>query len=100
MIQCILWNMLFQQQDTKIDTLSYSQLRWKLRTDFSDGDLDKENRFHMLTMTKMPAILTENFFMDNFEEFKNILNDFNGRQQIIKYHVQAIIKVKQQIFTA
>ncbi len=72
----------------------------KLRTDFSDGDLDKENRFHMLTMTKMPAILTENFFMDNFEEFKNILNDFNGRQQIIKYHVQAIIKVKQQIFTA
>ncbi len=38
--------------------------------------------------------------MDNFEEFKNILNDFNGRQQIIKYHVQAIIKVKQQIFTA
>lgn len=42
----------------------------KLRTDFSDGDLDKEKRFYVLTKTKVPAILTESFFMDNFEEFK------------------------------
>ena len=45
----------------------------RLRTDFSDGDLDKERRFYVLTKTKMPAILTESFFMDNLDEFKKHL---------------------------
>jgi len=70
----------------------------KLRTDFSDGDLDKELRFYVLTKTKMPAILTENFFMDNFEEFRDILNTKEGRQRIIEFHVKAIIRVKIEIF--
>ena len=70
----------------------------RLRTDFSDGDLDKENIFYVLTKTKMPAVLTENFFMDNFEEFKNILNTKSGREQIIKYHLNAILRVKTEIF--
>ena len=70
----------------------------KLRTDFSDGDLDKERRFYVLTKTKMPAILTENFFMDNFEEFRDILNTRVGRQKIIDFHVKAIIRVKTELF--
>lgn len=70
----------------------------KLRTDFSDGDLDKERRFYVLTKTKMSAILTENFFMDNFEEFRDILNIREGRQKIIDYHVNAIIRTKVEIF--
>jgi len=70
----------------------------RLRDDFSDGDLDKERRFYVLTKTKMPAVLTENFFMDNFEEFQNILNTKSGRQQIIKYHLNAILRVKSEIF--
>lgn len=70
----------------------------RLRTDFSDGDLDKEERFFVLTNTKMPAILTESFFMDNFEEFRDILNTKAGRQQIIDYHVKAIVRVKTDIF--
>lgn len=70
----------------------------RLRTDFSDGDLDKERRFYVLTKTKMPAVLTENFFMDNPEEFKNILNTKSGRQQIIKYHLNAILRIKTEIF--
>ncbi|NRR93136.1 N-acetylmuramoyl-L-alanine amidase [Winogradskyella undariae] len=69
-----------------------------LRTDFSDGDLDKERRFYVLTKTKMPAILTENFFMDNFEEFDSILNTKEGRQKIIDFHVSAIIRTKVEIF--
>ncbi|MGB5820727.1 MAG: N-acetylmuramoyl-L-alanine amidase [Saonia sp.] len=69
--------------------------RRKLRTDFTDGDLDKENRFYVLTRTRMPAILTENFFMDNEEECKNILMTREGRDRIVKYHVSAIIKTKQ-----
>ena len=65
----------------------------KLRTDFSDGDLDKEGRFYVLTKTKMPAILTENFFMDNREEFNTLLMTAEGRSRIIKYHVDAIRRV-------
>ena len=69
-----------------------------MRTDFSDGDLDKERRFYVLTKTKMPAVLTENFFMDNFEEFKNILMTPKGRQKIIAFHVNAIVRAKVEIF--
>lgn len=70
----------------------------KLRTDFSDGDLDKERRFYVLTRTKMPAVLTENFFMDNFDEYQNILMTTSGRQKIIDFHVKAIVKAKTEIF--
>lgn len=70
----------------------------RLRTDFSDGDLDKERRFYVLTKTKMPAVLTENFFMDNRKEFNSILNTREGRQKIVDYHVKAIVRVKKEIF--
>ncbi len=70
----------------------------RLRTDFSDGDLDKEAKFYVLTRTKMPAILTENFFMDNENECKNILMTREGRDKIIEYHVNAILKTRQQLF--
>lgn len=70
----------------------------KLRTDFSDGDLDKERRFYVLTKTKMPAILTESFFMDNLDEFKTILNTREGRQKIVDYHVKAIMRTRDEIF--
>ncbi len=70
----------------------------RLRADFSDGDLDKERRFYVLTRTKMPAILTENFFMDNFEEFRDILNTRKGRQKIVDYHVSAILRARVEIF--
>jgi N-acetylmuramoyl-L-alanine amidase len=46
----------------------------------------------------MPAILIENFFMDNEEEFKTILNVREGRQRIINYHVQAILRTRIEIF--
>ena len=70
----------------------------RLRTDFSDGDLDKERRFYVLTKTKMPAILTESFFMDNEEECKTILMTKAGRDKIIKYHLNAILRVQQELF--
>ncbi|MEN1784310.1 MAG: N-acetylmuramoyl-L-alanine amidase [Bacteroidota bacterium] len=70
----------------------------KLRTDFSDGDLDKERRFYVLTKTRMPAILTESFFMDNEEECKNLLMTPEGRQQIITYHIYAILRVQKELF--
>ncbi len=69
----------------------------RLRTDFTDGDLDKERRFYVLTRTKMPAVLTENFFMDNLEEFKTILNTREGRQRIVDYHVKAIVRIVEEL---
>lgn len=68
----------------------------KLRTDWSDGDLDKEAKFYVLRKTKMPAILTENFFMDNERECRELLMTRQGRDRIANYHVQAIKKIIQK----
>lgn len=70
----------------------------RLRTDFSDGDLDKEAAFYVLRKTMMPAILTENFFMDNRREFTEILNTPQGRKKIIDYHIKSILRVKEELF--
>ena len=40
----------------------------KMRRDFSDGDSDKESSFYILTKTRCPAVLLENFFYDNRNE--------------------------------
>ena len=70
----------------------------KFRADFSDGDPDKESNFYVIKNTKMPAILTENFFMDNEKECKELLMTRLGRQRIIDYHVKAIVAVGQLLF--
>ncbi|HIF9333064.1 TPA: N-acetylmuramoyl-L-alanine amidase [Photobacterium damselae] len=64
-----------------------------LRVDQRDGDLDKEANFYVLRKTAMPAVLTENFFMDNEEECKEILMTIEGRSKIINFHVNGIIKM-------
>lgn len=40
----------------------------KIRYDRSDGDPDWESNFYVLKNTKCPAVLVENFFMDNKED--------------------------------
>ena len=40
----------------------------RMRRDLSDGDPDKESNFYILTKTKCPAVLLENFFYDNRDE--------------------------------
>lgn len=62
-----------------------------LRADHSDGDLDKESNFYILRKTRGAAVLTENFFMDNEDECKNILMTKPGRQRIINYHVAGLM---------
>jgi N-acetylmuramoyl-L-alanine amidase len=62
----------------------------RLRADLSDGDYDKDKNFYVLRHTKMPAVLTENFFMDNEDECKNILMKPEGRSKIADFHVRAI----------
>lgn len=69
----------------------------ELRTDFSDGDLDKEASFYVLSKTRMPAVLTENFFMDNEEECKTLLLKRAGREKIVRYHLNAIKRLSKSM---
>lgn len=66
------------------------------RTDMSDGDVDKEARFTVLTKTAMPAILTENFFMDTESECREILLTDKGRNEIALAHLAAMVKISKE----
>lgn len=62
----------------------------KMRTDLSDGDKDKEAGFYILKHTIMPAVLTENLFQDNKEDYEFLLSD-KGKEAIVNLHVQGIL---------
>lgn len=64
--------------------------KWKIRTDFSDGDPDKEDQFYILKHTMCPAILTENLFMDNEKDCRFMMSD-EGIETLAALHVDAII---------
>ena len=61
----------------------------RIRTDKSDGDPDWEESFYILRKTLCPAILTENFFMDNPQDL-DYLQSRAGKQAIVDTHVEAI----------
>lgn len=62
-----------------------------LRKEFSDGDPDWEEGFYILRKTKCPAVLTENFFMDNEQDLAYILSK-EGYEAVVTTHVEAIKK--------
>jgi N-acetylmuramoyl-L-alanine amidase len=66
--------------------------KFRMRTDYSDGDPDKEAEFAIIMKTKCPAVLTENLFMDNFEDCKFLMSE-EGREIISYIHVNGILKV-------
>ena len=47
----------------------------RMRRDFSDGDSDKESNFYILTKSRCPAVLLENFFYDNRTECAWLLQE-------------------------
>ena len=55
-----------------------------------DGERDKEAKFTILTNTICPAIITENFFMDNKSDVKYLLSE-EGKSSIIRCHIDAIV---------
>ena len=61
----------------------------RIRTDYSDNDPDWEESFYILRKTLCPAVLTENFFMDNHSDLE-FLQSRSGKQAIIDTHVEAI----------
>lgn len=68
----------------------------KIRTDKTDGDSDLESNFYIIYNSYCPAVLTENFFYDNVEDVKYILSA-EGREMVIKTHVDGIIKYLKSI---
>jgi N-acetylmuramoyl-L-alanine amidase len=62
-----------------------------IRSDWGDGDFDKENHFTILSKTLCPAVLTENFFMDNKADVAYMLSD-EGKEAIVRCHVEGIKK--------
>jgi N-acetylmuramoyl-L-alanine amidase len=62
-----------------------------IRTEWSDGDKDKESKFTILTKTLCPAVLTENFFQDNREDVDYLLSK-EGKEAIINCHLEGIRK--------
>jgi N-acetylmuramoyl-L-alanine amidase len=77
--------------ETKSDAIatkyfdSLSTLGWKMRTDTSDGDADKEDNFYILKNTNCPAILTENGFYTNKNECDK-MNDYKWQKKIAMCH--------------
>ena len=61
----------------------------RIRTDYSDNDPDWEENFYILRKTLCPAVLTENFFMDNHSDLE-YLQSRVGKQAIVDTHVEGI----------
>lgn len=62
----------------------------KMRTNYSDGDPDKEAHLYVLKYTNCPAVLTENFFQDNQKDVDYLTSD-EGFHAIVRLHVEGII---------
>ena len=63
----------------------------RIRTDFSDSDPDWEENFYILRHSLCPAVLTENFFMDNLSDLE-YLQSRAGKQAIVDTHVEGIVE--------
>jgi len=63
----------------------------RIRTDMSDGDMDWEKGFYILRHTWCPAVLTENFFMDNKSDLEYIQSRA-GKQAVVDTHVEGIVE--------
>lgn len=74
-----------------------SHIDFKIRRDFSDGDADWEENFTILTKTKCPAVLSENFFMDNKEDVDFLLSQ-TGKDVVKNIHINSIIRYANKYF--
>lgn len=62
----------------------------KIRTDYSDGDPDKESNFYVIKNTKCVAVLTENFFQDTKSDVEYLQSEL-GKHQIVRTHIEGIL---------
>lgn len=62
----------------------------RMRSDYSDGDPDKEANFYLLNHTVCPAVLCENLFMDNWKDCSLLLAP-QFRERLAAAYIQAMI---------
>ncbi len=87
-----------ETKSDKIATILYSEAKkskLKLRTDFSDGDPDKEANFFILRKTDCPAVLIENLFMTNKKDYKYLMSE-KGQNTIARMIFRAIKRVENE----
>ena len=61
-----------------------------IRTDYArDGDPDWEENFYILRHSLCPAVLVEQFFMDNKKDLAHLISD-EGRREIIETIIDGI----------
>lgn len=68
--------------------------KFRFRADYVDGDPDKESQFYVLKNTDMPAILTENFFMDTLTPDCELLLSKDGATRVAIGHFEAILAIE------
>lgn len=64
----------------------------KIRDDYSDGDPDKEEDFYILRKTICPAVLVENLFMTNFEDYYFLKSEY-GQKILVDIMFNAITEI-------
>ena len=97
------WSAYTSKGKTKADKLAtflYEEaeknfISQRIRKDNSDDDPDWEENFYILSKTKCPAVLTENFFQDNKDDVLYLCSE-EGKQAIVKTHVEAITRYIQK----
>lgn len=67
----------------------------RMRSDLSDGDHDKEERFYILQKTLMPAILVENLFFDNYDDARLLMNPII-QDLLAEAQVRAVVQYLSQ----
>lgn len=67
----------------------------KIRTDYADGDADKEAQYAVLAKTKCAAIITENGFMDNEDDVEYLLS-LEGKRAVVMTHVDALVRYSEK----
>lgn len=90
------WTTIGQNNSDKLATELYNAAKMNMpevtmRTDMTDGDMDKEKNFTVIYLAKCPAVLTENLFMDNKSECEWLLSE-KGKETITNIHVDGILK--------
>ena len=90
------WSVYTSEGKTKSDIIAKVLLD-KATEEFPDEKMrgHKESNFWVLRKTVMPAILSENFFMTNYNNCHNYLLSEEGRDRIAKIHFEMIKEIEE-----
>jgi N-acetylmuramoyl-L-alanine amidase len=99
------WSIWTTKGQTKSDVLATyifneAEKKWgkdHVRKDMSDGDVDHEKNFTVIYKTICPAVLIENFFMDNKDDVNFLLSQ-TGKDVVKNIHINSIIRYANKYF--